>query len=215
MNVLLASKTMYPTYEEYCRQKEAGNRSKVNQAANDFVTEFTRMPNTGFIISLCESVEHKLNHLIWRGIVFPFVKIEMENNPAAIKCLIQTIQNLYSDRTAHAEFGWVTEDQLTIKYLSICPTDKLAIARRRGQLSSWLAYTIHEWPSGVLYGKDGATILECDEILAAVDELKAVDSDKKYKALCEEVIEKTTLYRNRLANMAACQYEEAQGNPLC
>lgn len=173
----------------------------MNQAADNFVTEFSKNPDTDFIVFLCASGEHSINHLIWRGVVFPFIKQELEKNPVAIKCLIQTIHNLYSDRTAHAELAWVTEHQLTNKYLTYYPADQWATAKKRDLLSQWLAFTIHEWPNGVLYGMDGATLEQCDEIIVAVEELRAVDAEKRYEELCKDVIEKTTLYRERLANI--------------
>ena len=173
----------------------------MNQAADDFVTEFCQNPDIDFITTLCASSDHKINHRIWRGVVFPFVKQEMEKNPKAIKCLIQTIQNLYSDRTAHTELGWVTEDQLINKYLTFYPADEWANARKRDQLSKWLAHTIHEWPRGVLYDMNGATLEQCDEIIFAVKELRAIDNEKRYEELCSDVENKTNLYRERLANI--------------
>lgn len=172
----------------------------MNKAADDFVIEFCKNPNIDFIANLCRTIEHKIHHHIWRGIIFPFVKQELDNNPIAIKCLIQAIQNLYSDRTAHAELGWLTESQLIDKYLVFYPNDEWANTRKRDDLSRWLNYTIHEWPSGVLYGNNGATLEQCMDILDAVAELRAIDREKIYEELCSDVEKKTTLYRARLAN---------------
>ncbi len=41
------------------------------------------------------------------------------------------------------------------------------------RLAGYLEYTLHELPDGVLYGADGATEQECDELLALLLEFKA------------------------------------------
>ena len=95
--------------------------------------------------------------------------------------------------------GYISEEQLTIRLLEMCPDDVWAKARRMEQLQRWLAYTIHEWPSGVLYGSDGATHEQCEEILDAVGELRDLDEDGRFNALCDDVREKAMQYRSILA----------------
>jgi hypothetical protein len=82
----------------------------------------------------------------------------------------------------------------------MCPSDQWAPKRKKDILSQWLAYTIHEWPSGVLYGNDGATLEQCKEIFEAVRELRLLDSESEFASLCSDVEEKTNAYRERLAS---------------
>ncbi len=53
------------------------------------------------------------------------------------------------------------------------PSDDLARRRLVQRLAGYLEYTLHELPDGVLYGADGATEQECDELLALLLEFKA------------------------------------------
>ncbi|MDP6634659.1 MAG: hypothetical protein QGG42_07170 [Phycisphaerae bacterium] len=193
---------MYTSYAKYCKLKESGFRKEANRAAEQVVVDYSNDPNPDFVVSICEGVEDRLNYHLWSGIVLPFVKADLEGNPIAIKCLIQTIQNLYSDGSAHRELEWISEEQLIRRYLALCPDDNWATGRHKELLARWLAHTIHEWPAGVLYGNDGATVEQCGEILEAITELAAIDRDSSYRSLCDDVKEKTVEYRDRLANQA-------------
>ena len=188
---------MYSKYLEFCELRDAGLRQKANQAAQDFVAEYRANPDPGFITEICESATHKINFHIWSGVVWPFY-VEDRTNPIAIKYLIQTIQNLYSDKTAHKSVDGVTEWQLLDQYLDAVPKDKWATDRKKVVLSDWLAHVIHEWPSGVLYENDGATIHECQKILQEIEELRSIDDRSDYEALCLDVEQKTKEYLEQL-----------------
>ena len=188
---------MREKYREFCDLRESGLRKDANRAAQEFVAEYKEKPDASFLSEICESVDHKINYHIWSGIVLPFYRQD-PRDPVAIKCLIETVQNLYSDKSAHESLNWISEWQLVDQYLELLPEDSWATEKKKSLLAAWLAYSIHEWPSGVLYGKDGATASQCQEILDAVDELQALDREAEYADLCKDVRAKTRLYRDRL-----------------
>lgn len=188
---------MREKYREFCDLSQSGLRKEANRAAREFVAEYRDKPDPLFVAEICESVGHRINHHIWAGIVLPLYRQD-PTDPVAIKCLIKTVQKLYSDKSAHESLDWVSEHQLVDRYLALLPEDPWAIEKKKSLLADWLAYSIHEWPSGVLYGNDGATASQCQEILGAVDELQELDRKAEYADLCEEVQTKTRLYRDRL-----------------
>ena len=51
-------------------------------------------------------------------------------------------------------------------------------SRSRQQLiriiANHLRYTLHELPAGVLFGTDGATVEQCDELLVELDEFRSL-----------------------------------------
>jgi hypothetical protein len=189
---------MYPSYREFYKVATSDHPDEANRAARQVVIDYNNSLDPNFLVSLCESAERRgsrIHHQLWSGIVFPYVASQLTNNPVAVKCLIQTIQNLYSDKSAHAKLGWATEWQLVDLYRTMCPSDQWALNRKKAILSRWLAYTIHEWPSGVLYGNDGASLEQCEEILEAVRELRSLDSESAFASLCSDVEEKINAYR--------------------
>jgi hypothetical protein len=56
--------------------------------------------------------------------------------------------------------------------------------------ANYLEYTIHELPAGVLYGSDGATLQECDELLELLtafrDHVNALGENETYSDLLAE-----------------------------
>jgi len=167
----------YPSYQEYLALKAKGLRIAANAVAKEVVCEFRETPDERFILHLCEEKDgQRINHILWKGIVFPYVTENLTTQINAMKCLINSIQNLYSDKKCHRLLDFITEYQLIEKLYELVPEDNWARGKRIKSLRAWLQYTIHEWPSGILYGMDGATFEQCDEIQAAAQELKTLDT---------------------------------------
>ena len=61
---------------------------------------------------------------------------------------------------------------LLLEAVRVDPSDRKArriLVRHR---ASYLEYTLHELPAGVLYGHNAATIAECDELVAELAEFR-------------------------------------------
>jgi len=65
--------------------------------------------------------------------------------------------------------GSLTERGLLLTALDHDPADDAARSKLVDLIASQLKYSIHELPSGVLFGSDGATISQCQELLADLD----------------------------------------------
>ncbi|MDO1451681.1 hypothetical protein Q0590_35740 [Rhodocytophaga aerolata] len=93
---------------------------------------------------------------------------------AAIKLMLKHISIIYQierkrETSSYSEFALID------KGLEICPTDQELLLTKERCLESYLDFTIHEVPYGVLYGMDGASPDEC---------LKLLDTLEEYKELC-------------------------------
>ena len=64
----------------------------------------------------------------------------------------------------------LTEHALLLTALEHDAKDSAARRKLLGLLVRRLVYTLHELPSGVLYGHDGATVDQCREMLAELDD---------------------------------------------
>jgi len=111
---------MYPSYDKYIEMKSNGLRSEANKIATLVVNQYNDDPSVEFMQHLCEqSNGYKINHIYWKGIVFPYLKGRISTDVGAIKCLIKTIQNLYSDKKNHKALHWITEEQLIRRLLDL------------------------------------------------------------------------------------------------
>ena len=64
------------------------------------------------------------------------------------------------------------------KGLSISPEDIELLELSEKVTRNYLCYTLHELPIGVLYGANGATIQECEELIQEVE---------KYEIVCNKL----------------------------
>ena len=82
------------------------------------------------------------------------------------------------------------------------PRDILARRRLVERDASYLEYTLHELPCGVLYGYDGATVDQCAELLQLLAEFKAhvdaISETDKYAELIRECDFHYIAYRDYL-----------------
>jgi hypothetical protein len=61
---------------------------------------------------------------------------------------------------------------LLTEAVRVDPTDDIARKRLVDRHAAYLEYTLHELPAGVLYGHDGATAEQCDELLELLADFK-------------------------------------------
>jgi hypothetical protein len=106
-----------------------------------------------------------VRHEIYAEIIFPVLLAGSKRNDAwSLYWLAGTSQNLYRARGLHEQIRFKGEigplkDAYTI--------DRTSIEVREALLKSLLDYfrhAGHEWPAGILWGMNGATLDQCDEI---------------------------------------------------
>jgi hypothetical protein len=187
-------------YDEYVKSHTFGLRKITNDLANDVVLEWEKTKDVEFAYRIVrERFGHKVNHILFTRIVFPVIKSGIRDREyRAIRMAIECMPNIHSDRVRWEEIGFITELGLLRLCLEIVPNDKWAKGRYLDSMAGWLRYSIHEWPSGVLYGHDGATIAECGEILRTIEGVRAVDVEGKYSELLDDVEVKTQAYLIKL-----------------
>ena len=187
-------------YNEFLQQKVSGPKPKARALADAVIEMYRDCPDLEFVYTICDQCENKIDFFIWKEIVYPELAARMLDDPRAVRGMIQTIQNLYSSKHEWNSLQWVTEYQLVANLLKMVPDDPWAQERRENCLVAELEHAIHEWPSGILYGMNGATTEQCEEILDMVVELRDFDTDGRIIAFCDDVEEKTRQYMSRLDN---------------
>ena len=142
--------------------KEIKNK-KLDELFNDFEIYKAKL-NSIDIIGIIDYLT--INNIIIRQqlfghLIYPILSEQVEQNDiSAIKGLLRLDQHLLSYRgyTKDAKYSsWI----LLEKGLSISPDDRELLELSERTTRNYLIYTLHELPSGVLYGTNGATIKEC------------------------------------------------------
>jgi hypothetical protein len=131
--------------------------------------------------------------------LYPILKTGYENNDFACTLWLGKLaQNIYQAQKLHEELNWVSELSLYKKCHVIDPSNDEARLLLLKAIVSWLEYSEHEWPSGILYGNDGATVEQCDEISIEVQRVLKMDKEHIYSEFIKQYVKKLGEYRARL-----------------
>lgn len=193
---------LYEKYDRYCDKKSQGLKSEARQLAEQLIAEYAQSPDYEFVLSVCDQPYGKINHLIWESIVLPELECRIESDPRAIRAFIKTSGNFSSSKESRGRLKHVTMRNLIDTLLRLDPADVWAKDKKIDGLTSWLNFVIHEWPSGLLYGMNGATLSECDEIIDAAEELRTLDNSAHIISFCDDVKSKAVEYKQRLSSQA-------------
>ena len=92
--------------------------------------------------------------------------------PGAARWLAGFAQHIYKcgDLKPRLIDGSLTEHALLLTAIEHDANDSIARRKLLDLLVRRLDYTLHELPSGVLYGHDGATVDQCREMLGELDD---------------------------------------------
>jgi hypothetical protein len=141
---------------------------------------------------------HRIRHELYEHVVFPALLAGYENNDFwSTVWLARTTQNVYAAKALHEKIGYATQTALLRRCHELDPSNEAVRNELLDQQLAWFAYCIHEWPAGVLYGHDGATVEQCREILEEIAYTRSLDVKSRHKDLLDDVEAKTREYMNR------------------
>jgi hypothetical protein len=146
---------------------------------------------------------------LFAQLIYPVLKREIESeNLQAICVMLQhtTLLNNYNFMQK-IDDGY-SEKALINRYLQHEPDDREVLMKNAAFLHNALYYALHELPSGVLYGRDGATMDGCKELLDLLEEYKSAcqklqidrDADIRYYAMHFRGYQDYLLHRDLYTN---------------
>jgi hypothetical protein len=130
------------------------------------------------IIDVLQSKNIIIRQPLYKHLIYPILLEQVaKNNLDAIKGLLKLDGQLtsYQAYSHDIKYKWA---MLLEQGLTIAPNDTDLLKLSEQTTRNYLNYTLHEIPIGVLYGQDGATIAECDELLEKVSQ---------YENLCNQL----------------------------
>jgi hypothetical protein len=146
---------------------------------------------------------------LFRQVVFPALRAGMDAGiPGCARSLAAFSQLLYKspDLSASLPEDQRTELGLLNTALRLDPSDVRARSRLIAIMERQLKYAIHEAPAGVLYGIDGATIEQCEELHNCVavfgQHVATMGIGDRYEGLISECRLHFTAYADYLAKHA-------------
>lgn len=192
-------------YEKLLATKAQGLKKLTQEYAHEIVSDYWKSPCYDFVLKICSDSKYdRIHHILWRDIVFPELEPRIKDDTRAMKALVETIQNLSSSVAHDKKLGYITAGELTCKILELEPNNDWARKKRVIQLNNWLAYSFHEWPTGVLNGINGASVEDCDSILTHINELRQLDPSEDTSSFCQDLEAKLSQYKQYLQAYQSC-----------
>lgn len=144
------------------------------------------------IIDVLQSKNITIRQPLYKHLIYPILSAQVaQNNVDAIKGLLKLDEQLisYQAYSHDTKYTWA---MLLDQGLNLAPIDTELLKISEQTTRNYLNYTLHEIPIGVLYGQDGATIAECDELLEKVIEYEKLCNQLKLDE--KELIENCKFY---------------------
>jgi hypothetical protein len=124
-------------------------------------------------------------------------------DPWCLAMLSRHAQNLYRAKLLWSEVDYTSAAAFALQWLAVAPDDARAQARVLANLIDWFGSCEHEWPRGILYGCDDATVAQCEDILQGVREARALDQQGTCLAYLDPFEAKVQQYMQRLLQKSA------------
>jgi hypothetical protein len=189
-------------FERFKKALELGKRAEAAAALKPFIESFSSFDEKadwtkGYLAS--EPIGHKVRHEVYENVIFP-VLLEgyRRSDPWSLRWLARTVQNLYQCDHLWMQIDRKTDYALLKELVELCPDDDGARNDLLSRQIEGFHYSVHEWPAGILYGRDGATIEECIEILEEVAYARSLDRGFLHERFLNDFEAKVHEYQQRL-----------------
>ncbi len=191
-------------YDEFEKYKNLGLKKKAKKTLDQFISSFLSFDEkkkwAESVISRFIKEDCKIRHELFEQIIFPVLyEGYKEKEFEATFRLSQLTQNMYQSKKAQELLGDITAEQLLIQCSKIDPSNEVVRKKRLHLGLNWLDFSVHEWPSGILYGMNGATLAQCEEIEYSLAELIELDKANEYEEEFASYREKLDEYKKRIS----------------
>jgi hypothetical protein len=189
-------------YEHFKIHLARGDRAAAKTHIKRFVDSFEEVDDKkAWVKWYLENEErgHLVRHEIYEHLVFPVLLEGYRRSDAwSLRWLARTSQNLYRADDLWLQIARKTEHGLLTQLYAQCPCDKEVAKALLRSHSQGFQYMIHEWPHGILYGHNSASLEECELILCQLNLVRQLDNDQTHSAFLDEVESKVFEYQSRL-----------------
>jgi hypothetical protein len=185
--VFALSQPQQHRWERYLATESSGTRDDKLRTLNEFVEELLLSPEatwkpwaldlTARIVN--DGTDIPVRCPLFERILFPaLVESLGAKSPGSARWLAGLSQHLYRCPACMERLGRARSSEWALLQAAVAhdPGDVRSRQQLIRVIANHLRYTLHELPSGVLFGTNGATVVQCDELLAELDEFRSLVS---------------------------------------
>jgi hypothetical protein len=181
------------------RRKGAEASLAIGRFAASFASEMEREVWVRTNLPTLAADGARLPHELFTQVVLPVLLAGRDRHePFALLWMVKLADNFHSDMRLATAMNYAPVAILD-ELLEAAPDHVEARLLRLDAAIDWLRFCVHEWPAGILYGMNGATLAECGEIRAEVAVARRIDVDKRFADFLDGFEAKLSEYEERLA----------------
>lgn len=188
-------------YQQFVACKNRGDKNAARVAVEAFIASFDSFEEKqAWTREFLQRGEygHVVRHELYESVILPVLLHGYERADAwATFWLARTAGNLYNVKAVHARLNYKSKRSLLLESYALQPSDDVRRALLESEIE-WFAFSQHEWPSGILWGMNGASIEQCDEIMESVAFAQTLDTESRYTDFLTEFAAKVEEYKQRL-----------------
>jgi hypothetical protein len=186
-------------YETYAALQKAGRKKEAKVALDAFIwtfADFSERSEWTWKYLATQKFGARIRHELFREVILPVLLEGYRRNDLwSLYWLASTLPDLpppYDEIGRKGSVG-LLQECFKLDSGSERVRSTLLYCLLRG-----FAYSAHEWPAGILWGKDGATAAECKEIFANIELARRLDAERNYAIQIDEYEQMVRDYRARL-----------------
>lgn len=195
-------------YQNFQKSLDAGIKKQASKHISLFIDSFENKEEIEKWVwenlPLLEKNRHScIRHELFLNLIYPVLKKGFEENDH--KCtfwLGKLSQNVYQTKGIFQELGSLTEMGFYRKCYEIDPNNTKSNELLVDSILNWLSHCEHEWPSGILYGMDGATLEQCHEIRSEANFASSLTNRAVDIDFIGQFLNKLDLHEERLNNQS-------------
>ncbi len=189
-------------FDAFKQYIDSGRRTEAARSIADFVDSFADLEEkiawTRDYLAT-EGAGHLVRHELYEQVVFPPLLDGLSRSESwSLWGLARTAQNLYRSDKLWRQVNYMNAQGFLDRLLVQCPGDEKARKALLAALIDGMRYAIHEWPSGILYTHNGATLDECADILQDVAKARELDREQMHSTFLADFERKVGDYMARL-----------------
>ena len=189
-------------YEDYLARLAEGRRKDAGVMLDAFLRSFNsaeeREQWTRTFLRT-RTYGARVRHEIYAELIFPVLLAGSKRNDAwSLYWLAGTCQNLYTARRLHEQIKFKDKISLLKEAYAIDRNSSEVCEALLKSLLDYFCHASHEWPAGILWGNDGATLDQCNEIMSEVTLARELDRECAYALPIGEFESKFKQYQERL-----------------
>jgi hypothetical protein len=194
-------------YENYLALLAKGRRKEAGLLLDAFLQSFSAFEERehwtrSFLKT--HTYGKRVRHELYAELIFPVLLAGSQRRDAlSLYWLAGTSQNLYRARRLHEQIQFRGEISLLKEAYAVDPSSSEVREALLRSLLDYFRHAAHEWPAGILWGMDGATLDQCKEIVSEVTFSRELDRECVHTLSIDEFESKLKQYQDRLNSGSA------------